>query len=193
MSFSAEQLNELIAHRRAVFPNTYLDKPIPREIIEQILENANWAPTHKRTEPWRFVVLTGKALERLSDFLGQWYAANTPAEKFSEAQRKKIAEKPIQSACAIAICMKRDPKESLPEWEELAAVAAAVQNMWLTCTAYGIGCYWSTPEPALASGEFLSLGEGERCLGYFYMGYHQTPENAGKRGPIAEKVRWMGA
>ena len=45
--------------------------------IEQILENANWAPNHKKTEPWRFKVFRGAALERLSDYLGEWYRANT--------------------------------------------------------------------------------------------------------------------
>jgi nitroreductase len=34
----------------------------------------------------------------------------------------------------------------VPEWEEIAAVSMAVQNMYLTCTANNIGCYWSSPK-----------------------------------------------
>ena len=191
MSLTPNEVNALIRRRRAVFPNTYTDRPIPREIIEEILENANWAPTHRMTEPWRFKVFRDRALERLSDYLAGWYQAHTPADEFSELKYRKTRLKPMQSACVIAICMQRDPQERVPEWEELAAVACAVQNMWLSCTAYGIGCYWSTPRALLEGADFLRLKAGERCLGVFYMGYHDLPELSGKRGPIGEKVEWL--
>ena len=42
-------------------------------IIEQILENAKWAPTHGLNEPWRFVVFSGNSRQQLSDFLTGWY------------------------------------------------------------------------------------------------------------------------
>ena len=87
--------------------------------------------------------------------------------------------------------MQRDPKESLPEWEEIASVACAVQNMWLTATAYGIGAYWSSPKSIYGSSEFLGLKDGERCLGFFYMGYYHSKELKGIRKPIEDKVKWM--
>lgn len=186
----AQELNALIRKRRAIFPNTYTDRPIPREIIEQILENANWAPTHRLTEPWRFIVFTGESRQALSQYLGDWYRKNTPPEKFSEVKHRKTLAKPLQSGAVIAICMQRDPKASVPEWEEIAAVACAVQNMWLSCTAYGIGCYWSSPKSILEADEFLSLEAGQRCLGLFYMGYHDLPDLPGKRGDIQDKVVW---
>jgi nitroreductase len=34
----------------------------------------------------------------------------------------------------------------VPDWEEIAATSMAVQNMYLTCTANRIGCYWSSPK-----------------------------------------------
>lgn len=186
-----QQISELIKKRRSIFPETYTDQPIPKEVIEQILENANWAPTHKKTEPWRFKVFQGKALERLSSYLGDWYVANTPEAKFSEKKLEKTKKKPLRSACVIALCMQRDPEERLPEWEEVAALACAVQNMWLSCTALNIGCYWSSPRSILEADEFLQLGEGEKCYGLFYMGYHQMPDIAGKRSPYETKVSWF--
>lgn len=186
-----QALNQLIKNRRSIFPQTYTDQPIPQDIIEQILENANWAPNHKKTEPWRFKVFQGAALERLSNYLGEWYVANTAEEKFSEKKLEKTKKKPLQSACVIAICMQRDPKESLPEWEEIAAVACAVQNMWLSCTAYNIGCYWSSPRSIIEAREFLELEEKEQCFGLFYMGYHNMPAIESQRGDIKEKVSWI--
>ncbi|MCB0557547.1 MAG: nitroreductase [Lewinellaceae bacterium] len=191
MPITAEQAKELIRQRRSVFPNTYTDEPIPDEAIVEILENANWAPTHKRTEPWRFKVFRGKALHRLGEYLARWYQEHTPAEQFLERKYNKSLNNPQRSSCVIAICMQRDPQERVPEWEEVAAVACAVQNMWLSCTAHGIGCYWSSPRSILEANEFLDLKEGERCLGLFYMGYHSLPAIPGKREPIENKVTWI--
>ncbi len=191
MPVTPELVAELMRKRRSIFPKTYNRKPIPRAIIEEMLENANWAPTHRLTEPWRFKVFVGEALARLGDYLGDFYLNNTPPAGFSEAKFNKSKESPKLSACVIAICMQRDAKARVPEWEELAAVACAVQNMWLTCTAHGIGSYWSTPKAALEAETFLGLAEGERCLGLFYMGYHDMPELPGKRSPVAEKTTWI--
>lgn len=188
---SAEAINELIKNRRAIFPNTYINHPIPEEHIQQILENANWAPTHRKTQPWRFKVFRKAALERLSEYLAGWYKEHTPMAKFSEKKYEKTKAKPLQSDCVIAICMQRDLEERVPEWEEIAAVACAVQNMWLSCTAYGIGCYWSSPKSILEANDFLKLKEGEQCLGLLYMGYHEMPLLPGDRTPIEEKVIWL--
>lgn len=184
-------INEVIRKRRSVFPPMYNGTPISQDIIQTILENANYAPTHRLTEPWRFKVLRGTFLEKLSDFQGDFYKTHTPPEQFSEKKYEKTIKKPLQCACVIAICMRRDPAESVPEWEEIAAVACAVQNMWLTATCYGIGAYWSSPKSIHAAQELLGLGEGERCLGFFYMGNYDGPELPAKRNPIDTKVDWL--
>lgn len=191
LSLTPAQATELIRRRRSIFPDSYSDRPISREIILEVLENANWAPTHRLTEPWRFRVFIGESRQRLSDYMADWYQRHTPSGQFSEKKLDKTRRNPLRAACVIAICMQRDPAGRVPEWEELAAVACAVQNMWLTCTAYGIGSYWSTPKSILDATELLELREEERCLGLFYMGYHTFPDLPGKRGPIAEKVTWM--
>ena len=184
-------ITDLIRRRRSVFPPMYNDQPISQEIIEEMLENANWAPTHRLTEPWRFKVMRGAALERLSTFLAEYYKANTPEAQFSEKKYEKTLKKPLRSACVIAICLQRDPEERVPEWEELASVACAVQNMWLTATAYGIGAYWSTPKAIEDAGQLFPLGVGERCIGLFFMGNTEHGELPGRRQPIGDKVQWL--
>lgn len=182
---------ELLRQRRSIFPGMYIEREIPKAIIEEILENGTWAPTHQMTQPWRFRVLQGKKLEEMSQFLGDHYQANTPVEKYSAVKHKKRMANPLKSAAVIAICMKRDPEERLPEWEEIAATAMAVQNMWLTCTAHGIGCYWSTPGAMLENPDFLELEEGERCLGAFYMGYYQPHEVVRQRESVEAVTKWL--
>ena len=62
MDFNTEWLNEVIASRRSVFQQQYSGEQVNDAIVHQILKNANWAPTHKLTEPWRFNVFTGPGL-----------------------------------------------------------------------------------------------------------------------------------
>lgn len=194
MSVSAEDLNALLRRRRAIYPRNYvLGAPIDRAVLEQLLENANWAPTHKRTEPWRFKVFhSEKSRQKLSGYLAEFYRDNTPPEQFSDEKMQKSRENPLRAGAVIAICLHPDAAAGLPEFEEIAAVAMAVQNMWLTCTALDLGCYWSTPRAALEAGDFLGLEPGERCLGLFYLGQHNLPEALpGMRRPIADKVAWV--
>jgi len=100
-----QSLSQIISSRRSIFPNMYTDKPISDETIKAILENANWAPNHKKTEPWRWKVIKGTGLQRLSTYLGEWYEEHTAPEKYSEIKHKKTIKKPLQSQAVIAICM----------------------------------------------------------------------------------------
>ena len=179
---------DLIKKRRSVFPAQYNAKPIVKSDIEIILEAANWAPTHKKTEPWRFKVLQGESKEKLGLFLSLKYMETESKPK--EFKAKKLIENPKRAAAIIAICMQRDPNESLPEWEEIAATAMAVQNMWLCCTEMGIGCYWSSPGLIKYMDEFFEMNAGERCLGFFYMGYYDGELSEVTRRPIEDKVVW---
>ncbi len=180
---------DLIKKRRSVFPVQYNAKPIEKSDIEKILEAANWAPSHKKTEPWRFKVLQGETLAKLGMFLSLKYMENDPKPK--EFKVKKLIENPKRAGAIIAICMQRDPSESLPEWEEIAATAMAVQNMWLCCTELGIGSYWSSPGLIKYMDEFFALNDGEKCLGFFYMGYSDEEIEEQTRMPIEDKVVWM--
>ena len=180
---------DLIKKRRSVFPATYNEKPIAKSDIEQILEAANWAPTHKKTEPWRFKVLQGDSQEKLGKFLAAKYQEVDPKPK--QIKIKKLLENPKKAGAIVAICMQRDEKESIPEWEEIAATAMAVQNMWLCCTELGIGSYWSSPGLIKYMNEFFDLNEGENCLGFFFMGYSDLEIPEVTRKPIADKVVWM--
>jgi len=185
-------ISALIRRRRSVFPKFYLpEKPLDRAVIEQLLENANWAPTHKLTEPWRFQVFhSPESRAALGDYLAGYYQHYTPPEVFSEEKFEKTRNNPRRAGAVLAIVLHRDPEARVPEFEEIAAVAMAVQNMWLSCTELGLGCYWSTPKAALEAADFLQLKSNEYCLGLFYLGWHEMPDIAGKRQDVREKVLW---
>ncbi len=182
-------LTEIIRSRRAVFPQSYQAGQISDEILKAILDNARWAPNHKKTEPWRFIIIKDQALIRLSAFLEECYKSKTPQEQIDVVKMKKISEKPLQSAAVIAICIHRSPETFIPAWEETAAVACAVQNIWLSCTALDIGSYWSTPAAISQINEFLNLQENESCLGLFYMGWCGKEIPTSHRKELTQVIR----
>jgi nitroreductase len=184
-------IDAIIKSRRSVYPDAYLEKEIDDNTIVQILTNAAWAPNHKMTEPWRFIVFKGDGLLKLSDFLGHQYKTNTKPENFSEIKFNKTTQNSLKCGCIVAVCYQKDLLNRLPEEEELLAMGAAIQNMWLSCSAYGIGCYLSTPSAIHNIHKIVQLAEGERCLGLFYMGWKNDVELEGKRSEITTKTTWI--
>lgn len=183
-------IREIIRNRRAVFPAQYNDQPITKEELLTILEAANWAPTHKRTEPWRFKVFHGVSQVGLGHFMAETYKKTT--DNFSEFTYEKFKNNPVKAGCVIAICFQRDPKESVPEWEEIASTAMAVQNMWLTASHLGIGSYWATPGVIKYMNNLVELADGERCIGLFYLGKYDEESPGGRRNTdIEEKTVWI--
>ncbi|GAB3256287.1 hypothetical protein GCM10027347_18000 [Larkinella harenae] len=185
-----ETINEIIRTRRSIFPPEYSDKQVPREVVEAVVANANFAPTHRLTQPWRFTIFREKGLQKLADFMGDLYRSQTPPASFSEGKYEGTRSKFLRSSCVIAVNMQLH-SDKVPEWEELAAVACAVQNMWLTATALNVGAYWSTPGNLDLLGEFLNLSPSQKCVGLFFMGYHDGKEKPAVRKPIEEKLTWI--
>jgi nitroreductase len=194
MKFNTEEVNKLIRTRRSVFPKDYSGEVVSDEIVKQMLENANWAPTHKLTEPWRFVVFTGEGIKKLAEFQSDCYKQVTTANgTFREDRFQSLLTKPMESSHIIAIGMKRDEKKGLPEVEEIGAVFCAAQNMYLTATAYGVGCYISTGGVTFfeEAKPFFDLGPDDKLLGFLHIGMPKAELIAGRRKPIEEKVKWV--
>ena len=178
--------------RRSVFPQFLTGQPVARETLEAILENANWAPSHRKTEPWRFVIFRGEGRTTFADQFTERYKLAVPPEKQDEKKIAKTRNKMLTADTVIAIVLHRDPKESVPEWEEVAAVSMAVQNLWLSLDQHGLGGYWSSPGILTDRyGGFPWLADNERCLGIFYLGHHQAPELPRQRGNWQDKVTWI--
>ena len=190
--FDPQQVNDLMRSRRSVFvPQFEPGQVIPDALIWQLLENANWAPSHKRSEPWRFTVFAGAGLQRLAAFQADLYQ-RTAGARFNPGKHEKLLTLPPQCSHIIALAMQRTD-EGLPEIEEIEAVACAVQNLALSAHAYGLGGFWSTggityTDEAKA---FFGLGPADKLLGFFHLGYVRTPPPAGKRGPVQDKTRWV--
>lgn len=195
MKYSISEITAIIQDRRTIYPEQYSDRKIHRDIIEKLLNNAIWAPTHGSTQPWRFRVYTENGLNDLSEFLGASYTSYA-GDNFDQGKFDKITKRPLLASAVIVVTMSRDSREKIPEIEEIEAVACAIQNMHLTATAYGIGAFWSTPKFIYTDmvNEFFELEEKDKCVGVFYLGYPKTemPWPKNQRKPIEYVTKWIG-
>lgn len=167
-------LQKILQSRRSIFPNQFNNEAITQEELEIIFENARFAPTHKLTEPWRFTAYLKKDFDyfvtSLSEAMHQQLMTDIP-QKLS-----KITDKLERSQAAVLIGTHFEPAANLPEWEEIAATAMAVQNVWLTATAMGIGTYWSSPRFLLDSGIDMGYAGSIQCLGMMYFGKYDAAD-----------------
>ena len=185
-----EAINSLIVNRRSSYPKEYNGRQIEDAVVMQLLENANWAPNHGKTEPWRFKLFKGDALLALARFQADLYKKSTDDALFTQNKYDRFIEKAKLTSHVIAICMQKDPKGRIPEIEEISAVACAVQNIYLSLTAYGLRGYWSTGGGTYSAEmhNYLGLDQTQRCLGFFFLGMSDLPFREGKRGSIESKL-----
>ena len=194
MNDKAQLINELIRNRRSVFQPQFSGEKVEDEIIQTMIENANWAPTHKLTEPWRFIVFTGNGLTKLAQGQAEVYKQVTEADgTYKNDRYENLLKKPMLSSHIIAVAMKRDEKKSVPEIEEIGAVFCAVQNMLLTASAYDVGCYLSTGGITYfdESRELFGLGADDRLIGFLHVGKIKGNLLPGRRKPASEKANWV--
>jgi len=196
--FDVDQLNLLIRSRRTVKPAAYTDQIIPREVVDTILENGNWAPNHRKTEPWRFRVYAGEARAELAEALVALYEQCTPPESQRADKLEKLDKNPRRASHAIALFMARHgggAPTKIPEIEEVEAVACAGQNMQLTAHAHGLGAFWSTGPMTYdeaATARVFGLEPGWRYLGVLFLGVPAEAPPEGVRTPVSEKTEWVG-
>ncbi len=187
------EIREAIESRRSI--GRVKADPVPKEIVEEILESAVHAPNHKITEPWRFHVFTGKGrgeLARARAELARLQAeAEGEEEEYTAGRVSRERKKAFRAPVVIAVISKggRDEAETL---ENYAACAAAVQNMQLTAHALGLATIWRTGPVAYHPymRGFFDLEDDDKIVAYLYLGYPDTAERPRKREPASARTIW---
>ncbi len=190
---TADLFNQLARSRRSTFPDQFdTARKVDDAIIKEILTNATWAPNHGREEPWHFTVICDDGLKKMAIFQSKLYK-ELAGDNFKEITYNKLQQQPLKASHIVAIGMKRSNNKNIPETEDIEAVACAVQNIYLSVTAYGLGGYWTTggityKEEAKS---FFGLGENDKLLGFFYIGHIAVPSIGATRKPVEEKTTWV--
>ena len=183
-----------IRQRRTIKPTEYLQEPISEDIINDILESANWAPNHGRTEPWRLTVFTGKGITDDYVEIIKKVFHEAPEEFQKPGKLTKWTTNAPYASHIIAFGLKRTENCAIPHVEEVCAVACAAQNMMLTATAHNVGSYWSSgiSHMPTAAAAFGLTGENDQMLGFLHLGLvTKGIEDGCRKTPVSHKVTWV--
>ncbi len=165
--------------------------PVPRELIEEALSAAVQAPNHYKVRPWRFVVLTGEAREKLGSVMAaalQEKHPDFPPEAFD-----KERSKPLRSPVLIAVGVDKPSEAKVVEVENICASAAAVENLLLAIHAEGLGAKWRTGDPARDPKvkQFLGFEPDQYLIGFIYIGYPEFELEPRERPSFEDRTTWM--
>ena len=78
-----KKISSIIQSRKSIYPSEFNGKIIKEDVIMQLLENANYAPTHKMTQPWIFKIFCNNSKKKLLNEI-------LKNKEFSEKKRKKL-------------------------------------------------------------------------------------------------------
>ncbi|WP_134703377.1 nitroreductase [Ammoniphilus sp. YIM 78166] len=186
---------EAIRNRRSI--GKVKPDPVSREMIEQLLEAASWAPSHRKTEPWKFFVLTGEGRRPLGRALAEISKEKMeePLTDENQVMLRKQEEKPFRAPLIIAVAVTPSDDPKVIPIEEIGAVNAAIQNMLLAAHALGLGAIWRTGKPTYHAKmkELFGLREQDEMLGFIYVGYPDMEQPQGRRNPFEEKTVWINS
>lgn len=183
---------DVIRDRRSA--GRFAPTPPDRQIVEQVVEAACWAPNHHLTEPWRFVVLAGDARAQLGEAVAAEIITGATAGEKSEAVAAGVRTKVQRSPVIIVVAQTGASDDPERNTEDYAACCCATQNLMLAAHAAGLATKWSTGAmvASAAAKRYLGLNPADRIVAYIYLGYAAEPAPASKRRPSAEVARWLG-
>jgi nitroreductase len=167
------ELEDAIRTRRT--HKAYGAEPVPRELLEELLELARWAPNHNLTNPWRFRVVGPESLAALKSAAGPEAAAK------------------LDRAPTLVVASQVRSDDPIQDEEDLCAVAAAISYVLLAAHSRGLAGYWRTPE-VLRTAEgraAVDVPAGERVLGLIHLGPPRQDKEAPDRLPPGDYVTFL--
>lgn len=193
-TLQASDIGSIIRQRRTVKPDKMNGRVIPREIISELLLNADSAPTHAYTEPWRFIVIGPGKVKEFAKRHADLYKQHTDPDAFVPEKFNKLVSLGENVSHIVIAWMKRVATGKIPVIEEICATAAAIQNILISASSKGIASFWSTSGLAhhQALKDECKLGKDDLILGIIYLGYSDEPIREGRRViPLSEKIEWI--
>jgi nitroreductase len=166
-------LDQAIRTRRTI--KAYAPRPVPREVLDELLELARWAPNHHLTEPWRFRVVGPRALEALKAAAGPEAAAK------------------LDRAPTLVVASARLSGDPVQDEEDLHATACATYAILLGAHARGLAGYWRTPGVLRtpAGRAAVGLPDDERFVALVHLGDARQGKEPPPRAPVRDFVRYL--
>ncbi|MSQ08591.1 MAG: hypothetical protein EXR57_01345 [Dehalococcoidia bacterium] len=174
---------------------SFTSEPVPRGVVDAMLEAATWAPNHRLTNPWRFFVVEngGPVRHKIAELVHEWTYQNV--KNPNEERRVQSAEQAKQEVLIAPVMLYvftvpgRDEEETT---ENYAATCCAVQNLQIAAHAHGVAVGWSTGKPAkpAALPSLLGADPSWRLVAALFSGY-PAQELKQERKPVSEVTKWL--
>jgi F420 biosynthesis protein FbiB-like protein len=185
----------------------YSASPVPRTVIDALLDSAIQAPSPHNRQPWRFAVLQGGARIRLASAMAEQLrrdltrdgVALDAIERDTQRSQARIASAPV----AIVACLSLRDMDVYPDarrntaehWMAGQAVACAVQNILLTASANELGACWMCA-PLFCQEtvrETLNLPPDWEAQALVTVGYPADAGRVRERVPARDISIWLDA
>lgn len=177
--FSNEEIAavyKVIAERRDI--RHFLPNPIDPELMQRLLQAAHLAPSVGFMQPWRFIRITDAPLRAaIHQIVEQERIQTAHALQEREDEFMRLKVEGVRECAELLVVSLMDRREqhvfgrrTLPEMD-LASVACAIQNIWLTARAEGIGMGWVSLFDPEQLRHLLNMPAGAKpvailCLGH---------------------------
>ena len=169
----------------------FKQEPVSREAIEQLLEAGAQAPNHHKVRPWRFVVVSGEARNKMGDVMADVFRQKFPTVPLEAFEKERA--KPLRSPVIIAVGVDEPTEPKVILVENICAAAAACENILLAARAMGLGGHWRTGGPAREPQvkRFLGLSEQQELIAFLYIGYPEMEIPPAPRPGFEDRTVWM--
>ncbi len=187
-------MDALEALRTRRTTQNYQPSEIPQDILLAALETALYAPNHRLTYPWRFVIVGRETRYQLKEQAKQakLQTRSTPASPEEIAKLdQQLSEKLLYPAALVAFCCAQS-KDPVRQREDYATVACSIQNFSLALHAMGYGSKWGTGDLTTAATTYQLLGierEQHEIIGFVWVGQSEGPIPSPKRPALQEVLQ----
>lgn len=168
---------------------------VPRSVLERMLDAAIWAPNHRLTNPWRFIVLAKGSPIRKQVAELAWQTTYDNVANPNPEQKKNSADASksrVLDAPAMMYAYSVPGPDEETTQENYASVCCAVHNMALAAVAEGLVLDWSTGGISKLPGLAKMLGADEdwAMVGALFIGEPVNLPNS-RRDAVPSVVSWL--
>lgn len=190
-----------ISNRRSI--RKYQNKPVPKQLLQQILQAGRMAPSSKNRQPWKFIVVTGKAkqemlIEMQKGLLQEKVQPLLPNSKRylsgAEHTLQIMQQAPVIifviNPLGLPLSATLTPEERIYEICNAQSIGAAIENMCLTATHLGLGSLWICDTYFSYSQLCSWLNTPGELFGALALGYAAEQPDARPRNAFETVVEW---
>jgi 5,6-dimethylbenzimidazole synthase len=186
-----DTLTNIIASRRDVRGNNFINKKISRKKLDIILNSALQAPSVGYSQPWQFIIVDKEKRELVYNHFKKSY----------DKSKENFVDKPLyntlkldgikESSINIAVYYKKPTSNILGQTYMKRtgeySVVCAILNMWLTARALNIGMGWVSILKAKKINKIFNIEKNEyKFIAYLCFGYTKEFYNE----PELKKLKW---